>query len=315
MAIKVLITSRSFGKVSDEPGNVLKDASISYDFMEGEYDEERFVSMIGDYDALIIGAHMFTERAMKAAKKLKIVCKHGAGLDNLDLALCKQYGITVTNVPGTNSNAVADLAFGLMLDVSRRITESANSIKVGRWERFMGRDVFGKTLGLAGFGAIARNVAKRASGFSMKVLAYDPFVTQAPLGFEHVTLCSLDEVLKNCDILSVHVPLTKETKNLISDKEMKSMKRGSYIINTSRGGVVNEEALYDNVKSGQILGAGLDVTVGEPPTGSPLLTLENIVITSHIGMYSIEATNAVSLICAQNVARFFKGEDLVFKVV
>ncbi|MHB1314034.1 MAG: phosphoglycerate dehydrogenase [Christensenellales bacterium] len=315
MAIKVLITSRSFGKVSDEPAGELKKAGIAFDFLDGDYDEERFVAAIGAYDALIIGAHTFTARAMQAAKKLKIVCKHGAGLDNLDLDLCKKYGFTVTNVPGTNSNAVADLAFGLMLDISRRITESAISTKNGKWERFMGRDVFKKTLGLAGFGAIARNVARRAAGFSMKVLAYDPFVTEVPEGFLHVTLCSLQQVLENCDILSVHVPLTKETKDLIGDKEMKQMKRGSYIINTSRGGVVNEEALYHNVVSGQITGAGLDVTVGEPPAGSPLLTLDNVVITSHIGMYSIEATNAVSLICAQNVARYFSGGELMFRVV
>jgi D-3-phosphoglycerate dehydrogenase len=309
MSKKVLITSRSFGQVSDEPLNILKENGIEVDFQNESYDEEKFINIIGEYDALIIGAHKFSEKAMQKAKKLKIVCKHGAGLDNIDLELAKKYNLRVTNVPATNSNAVADLAFGLMLDVARKISFGANGVKNGVWGKIIGTDVCYKTLGLIGFGAIARNVAKRAAGFGMKVLAYDPFVSTLPEEFSHVKLVSFEEVIKQADFLSIHVPLNEKTRNLINREQMTMMKKGSFIINTSRGGIVNEADLYECLKIGHLAGAGLDVTEQEPPKGSPLLTLDNVTIVPHIGMYSKEAINAVSLVCAKNVVKVLNGEQ------
>jgi D-3-phosphoglycerate dehydrogenase len=315
MPKKVLITSRSFGQVSDEPLNILKENDIEVDFYNEVYHEENFIKIIEQYDALIIGAHEFSEKAMRRAKKLKIVCKHGAGLDNIDLELAKKYNLRVTNVPATNSNAVADLAFGLMLDVARKISFAASGVKNGVWGKIIGTDVCYKTLGLIGFGAIARNVAKRAAGFGMKVLAYDPFVTTLPEGFSHVKLVSFEEVVKQADFLSIHVPLSENTRNLIAGEQMAMMKKGSFIINTSRGGIVNEADLYQYLTNGHLAGAGLDVTEKEPPTGSPLLELDNVTIVPHIGMYSKEAINAVSTVCAKNVIKMFKGEPLDYIVV
>ncbi|KFO68842.1 hypothetical protein ER57_01255 [Smithella sp. SCADC] len=309
MSKRVLITSRSFGQVSEEPLNIFKENGIEVDFQNDEYNEEKFQSIIGNYDALIIGAHEFSPKAMEKAKKLKIICKHGAGLDNINLEAAKKYNIRVTNVPATNSNAVADLAFGLMLDVARKISFAASRVKDGLWERVIGTDVCYKTLGVIGFGAIAKNVAKRAGGFGMKVLAYDPYVTDLPDGFPHVSLVTFEDVIKQSDFISVHVPLNDATRNLIGREQMEMMKKGAFIINTSRGGIVNEEALYEYLKNGHLAGAGLDVTEKEPPTGSPLLTLDNVTVVPHIGMYSKEAINAVSVICARNVVKMLNNEQ------
>lgn len=309
MAKRVLITSRSFGQISDEPLSILKEQGIEVDFDNGKYDEEKFLGMIENYDALIIGAHEFSQKAFEKAKKLKIICKHGAGTDNIDIEAAKRYKICVTNVPAVNSDAVADLAFSLILDIARKVSFAAGEVKKGVWKNVIGTDVCYKTLGLIGFGAIARNVAKRACGFGMKVLAYDPFVSNVPEGFPHVSLVTFEEVIKQADFVSVHVPLNDKTRNLIGKEQMAMMKKGSYIVNTSRGGIVNEDALNEYLKNGHIAGAGLDVTEKEPPIGSPLLTLDNVTIVPHIGMYSKESITAVGLICAKNVVKMLNGQQ------
>lgn len=311
--MKVLITSRSFGEISREPYEILEKAGIRAVKLEGSYDREKFAKELSDSDALIIGAHKLEEEAVRNAPKLKIVCKHGAGLDNIDLDMAKRYGITVTNVPGTNSNAVADLAFGLMLSVARGITGAACAVKNGNWGKYIGTDVCGKRLGLVGFGAIARNVARRARGFRMEVWAYDPYVTELPEEFADVKLKSFEELLPACDFLSFHVPLTDATRGLLSAEGFAKMKPGSIVINTSRGGVVDEEALLAALQSGRIAGAGLDVLSVES-ADTPLAALDNVVITPHIGMYSKEAISAVSLICAENAAAALTGGELKFVV-
>lgn len=311
--MKVLITSRSFGEIDDRPYQLLAQAGIETEKLVGKYDSDRFADALADCEALIIGAHPLEERALRGATKLKIVCKHGAGLDNIDLAMAKRYGITVTNVPGTNSDAVADLALGLMLAVSRKISLAANAVKNGIWEKFIGSDVCGKRLGLVGFGAIARNVARRAQGFGMEIWAYDPYITEPPKAFANVKMKSFAELLPACDFLSFHVPLTDDTRGMLSADGFSKMKPGSIVINTSRGGVVEEEALLAALQSGKIAGAGLDVVAGESAE-TPLAALENVVITPHIGMYSKEAISAVGWICAQNVVAALTGGDLKFVV-
>ena len=317
MSKKVLITSRSFGKISDEPKKVLEDAGFEITFKGTDFDQDEFNRSIPEYDALVIGAHPFPEEVMEKCDHLQIICKHGAGLDNIPLEKAKECGIAVCNVPGTNSNAVADLAIGLMLAVTRNIVIANNRVRNGEWKPAIGVDVCFKTLGIFGFGAIAKNVARRANGFGMKVLAYDPYVKEVPEEFKSfVTLSSIDEIIKNADIISMHLPLTDETRDMIAAKEMAAMKEGAYIINTARGGIVNEHDLYEAVKSGHIAGAALDVSEQEPMAeDNPLRTLENVIITPHIGMYSKEAIGAVSLICAQNAAAKLEGKELQFRVV
>ena len=315
--MKVLITSRSFGKIGDSAKKILEDAGIEITNISANFDQAEFERIIPEFDALIIGAHDFSEADMERCPNLKIICKHGVGLDNIHVSKAKELGIAVCNAPGTNSNAVADLALGLMLSVCRKISHSAALVREGVWKSHIGEDVCGKTLGLLGFGAIAKGVARRARGFGMKILAYDPFVTQLPEEFEGwVELCDMEKVITSCDILSVHIPLTPETRNTISTAELAKMKQGSYVINTARGGIVDEMALYESLKSGHLNGAAMDVVESEPMTPDhPLLSLDNVVVTPHIAMYSKEAINAVSLICAENVVACLTGGQMINRVV
>ena len=310
MPKKVLITSRSFGKLSSEPMDILREAGFEAENMGLDFDPVRFEQVLPECDALIIGAHALEPELLDRCPRLKIICKHGVGLDNIPLEKARSLGIAVTNTPGTNSEAVADLAFGLMLDVSRSITRSAAHVRAGMGGQDVGVDVFGKTLGLMGFGRIAQAVARRATGFNMKVLAYDPYVSVAPAGLEYVALKDRDDVIRECDILSMHLPLTQQTQDFIGEREIALMKDGAILVNTARGGVVNEDALCAALKAGKLRGAGLDVTKREPtPKDDPLLQFENVVITNHIGMYSREAITAVSLLCAEAVRDLFAGKQ------
>ncbi len=312
---KVLITSRSFGQIDHEPVGILEKAGFELIRIDNGNDRQEFAEKVEGCDALIIGAHRFEQEDMQKAKKLKIICKHGAGLDNIPIEEATRLGISVTNVPGTNSDAVADLTMGLMLCLGRKIITSANQVQSGVWKPLVGVDVFGKTIGLLGFGAIAQNVAKRAKGFSMNVLAYDPYVTRVPEDLSNVKLCNMKEVLTLSDFVSLHLPLNESTRGLIGKAEMKTMKTGSYLINTSRGGIVDEEALRQEILAGQLAGAALDVLEHEDDMrNQPLLGLENVIVTSHIGMYSKEAINKVSLVCAQNVVSLFSGKPLQYEV-
>ncbi|MPW25415.1 hydroxyacid dehydrogenase [Alkalibaculum sp. M08DMB] len=307
---KVLITSRSFGKTSEKPIQILEEAGLDITLLGSDFSEEKFKEIIQDYDALIIGAHKFDVEDMKRCSKLKIICKHGAGLDNIYLDDAKELGIVVTNVPAMNSNAVADLAFGHILNISRGISISSEKVRNGEWKTYTGRDVYKKTLGLVGFGAIAKNVARRANGFDMKVLAYDPFLKEVPDEFkDYVTLVDFNTIVKDSDFISIHVPLTDETKDLFNKETILSMKEEAYLINTGRGGIINEMELYECMVAGHLSGAALDVVEVEPINAdNPLLKLENVVITPHMGMYSLEAISAVSIVCAENVAKMLKGE-------
>ena len=309
MVAKILVTSRSFGQVSDEPINLLKQNGFIIDFKKEEelYTEEEFAKIIGQYDAVIVGADPMTAKVIEAGRNLKIICKHGAGVDNIDCKKAKEMGILVTNVPATNSDAVADFTFGLIIDIARRISESVCKVKTGKWDRYIGVDIFKKTLGIVGYGAIGRRVARRAIGFDMKVLAYDPYVN-SDNNNNFVNFTDLDTLIRESDFISIHVPLNESTKHLIQDSKMRQMKQGAFIINAARGGIVDEEALYRNLLNGHLGGAALDVIEHEPLGNNPLVNLDNVIITSHIASYSKEAINAVSMTCTRNVVKFFKGE-------
>jgi len=310
MTYKVLVTSRSFGQVSEEPIKLLEQNNCSIDFKKesGLYGEEDFLKVIGEYDAVIVGADHMTAKVIEAGKKLKIICKHGAGVDNIDCEKAKEMGIPVTNVPATNSDAVADFAFGLILNIARKISANAFEVKRGKWNKDIGVDVCKKTLGIIGCGAIGRRVAKRGQGFDMRVLGYDPYVKESA-NLSNIELVDLETLIKESDFISIHVPLTPDTRNLISSKEMHQMKKGAFIINTARGGIVDENALYQFLTNGHLGGAALDVTEQEPiQSDSPLLKLDNVIITSHIASYSKESLNAVSMACAKNIIKIINNE-------
>ncbi len=314
--MKVLVTSRSFGKINDIPEKILKDAGFEIDYIGKNTESDDFNEIISNYDALIIGAHLFDEKIMEKCHKLKIICKHGVGFDNIPCNKAKELGITVCNTPGTNSNAVADFSIGLMLNLCRRITYASDQVKKGTWTFEIGEDLYNKTLGLIGFGAIAQNVAKRARGFDMRVITYDPFIKNIPDEYsQYVELESFDYIIQNSDFISLHVPLNEETKNSIAATELRKMKKGAYIINAARGGIVNELELYESIRIGHIAGAAIDCPISEPvEKDHPLLALNNVIITPHIGMASAEALNAVSIICAENIVSKFNDKEVKFEI-
>ncbi len=307
MPWKVLVTSRSFGKVSEEPVNILRENGFQIDFLT-EPKEEEVLNIVEEYDAIIVGNDKITRKILEKGKNLKIVCKHGVGVDNIDLESAKELRIRVTNVPSANSDAVADLAFGLILDLARRISTTSQRVKSGIWEPLIGVDVHHKTLGIIGFGAIGKRVAKRARGFDMNILAYDPYVNKLTDEFLFVKLVSLEDVLKNADFLTIHTPLTSQTKGLVGDKEIAMMKKGSFIINTAREGIVDESALYKYLKEGHLGGAGLDVIDKNSPVKDLLISLDNVIVLPHVGMYSKEAINSVSMVCAKNIVKMYRRE-------
>ncbi len=298
MTFKLLVTSRSFGTVGNEAVKLLQDAGIEIDYTNAQL----FASKIIDYDALIIGAHPFPANLMEKCTKLKIVCKHGAELDNIPVDKAAEMNITVANVPGVNTHRVSDLTFGLLLAIARQICYTDKLVHNGNWQTATGTDVYGKTLGLIGLGAIGKNVALRAKGFNMNVLAYDPFVSALSDNLSHVTLTGLDYVLQNSDYVSLHLPLNQHTDKLLNRQNLAKMKVGSYLINTAKGEVLDELALYELLKTNHLAGAALDVCTIEPiEKNNPLLALDNVIITPHIGVYSKEAIQEVSIACAQKV--------------
>jgi D-3-phosphoglycerate dehydrogenase len=317
MTYKVLIATRSFGSTSQKPWDVLAEAG--YELVRADMSqkmtEERLIELLADVDGAIVGVVPLTSRVLENAPKLKIVSAHGVGVDYIDLQAAARRGVIVANCPGANDQAVADLAIGLMVAVARRIPAVDGQVRQGQWGRHSGSELWNKTLGLIGLGRIGRGVAKRALGFDMKVLAYDPYVGQEQIRPLEVTLTSLDKVIAAADFLSVHAALTDETRNMIGADQLRAMKPSAYLINTSRGGLVDEAALYQALTEGQIAGAALDTFVDEPPLGSPLLQLDNVVLTPHIGAHTREAIERVGILAARNVVQALQTGKPVCRVV
>lgn len=300
---KVVITARSFGESSDEPFNILKenDCEILKVSTYKPLSAEELIPLVKDADALIVGNDKVTEKVINAGKKLKVISRYGVGYDNVDLNAAKKKGIVVTNTPNTNNNSVADLVIGFLLVLARNLLAVNRIVRSGEWKRIMGTEIYGKTLGIIGFGKIGKSVAKRAKGFEMEVLCYDVYPDLEFSKEYGITYCSLEELLKRSDIVTIHVPLTPETRGLIGERELGMMKPTAFLINTSRGGIVDERALYDTLSNKKIAGAALAVMEQEPPINSPLLQLDNVVITPHIGGYTGEAINNMGIVAAKNI--------------
>lgn len=316
MTYKVLVATRSFGSTSQAPWAVLKDAGVEWvqADMSREMSEDRLMDLLSDVDGAILGIFPVTQRSLAHASRLKVISVHGVGVDQIDLQTASRMGIVVANCPGANGQAVADLTIALMIAVARSIPEADQSIRMGGWGRFNGGELWEKTLGLIGLGYIGKAVARRASGFNMTVLVYDPYVELEGLSFTNAQKTSLEDLLGQSDFVSLHASLTPQTKNIIGREQLAFMKPTAYLVNTSRGGLVDEEALYQALLDKQIAGAALDVFACEPPTGSPLLALKNVVVTPHIGAHTREAIERVGVTAALNVVRVLQGEQPLHRV-
>jgi glyoxylate reductase len=247
-----------------------------------------------------------------AGSQLKIISSMSVGVDHIDIAAATARGIPVGNTPGVLTDATADMAFALLLSAARRVMEGEKYIRTGKWKTWhpqllLGADLVGSTLGIVGFGRIGQAVAKRAQGFDMRVIFYDP--TSHPVhGAQSV---DLDTLLHESDFVSLHVPLTPNTKRMVNADFLSKMKPNAILVNTARGGVVDQVALYDTLKSNQIFAAALDVTDPEPlPMDNPLLTLENCLIVPHLGSASKRTRDLMSLLAAENLIAGLKGERL-----
>lgn len=284
------------------------DARLRVDVATG-LDEAALTKRIADYDALIVRSKTkVTKSAVSAATRLKVIGRAGIGVDNIDVQAATERGIVVFNTPDANATTTAELTLAHLMSLSRHLPQADRSIRQNEWTpaRFMGTELAGKTIGVVGFGTIGRLVAMRCAGLKMRTLACDPFVTPEVMRQLGAEPTELHDILKSADYLTLHCPLNDKTRNLIDAGRLAAMKKGARIINCARGGLVDEAALVEALKSGQIAGAALDVYENEPPTGSPLLALENVVLSPHLGASTKEAQQAVSVRIAQDVIKFLE---------
>ena len=268
---------------------------------------EELKAVIPEYDAIAIrSATKLTEDVIAVANKLKVIGRAGIGVDNVDTQAATKKGIVVMNTPEGNTITTAEHAVSMLLSMARRIPQASMSTKSGKWEkkRFIGKEVFNKTLGIIGIGRIGRIVADRAKGLHMNVIAFDPFIRAEAVTQLGVEMVSLEELLQRADFITIHTPKTKETANLIDERAIEKMKPGAYIVNCARGGLVNEQALYDGIVSGKIAGAALDVYESEPPNDNPLLKLEQVICTPHLGASTEEAQVNVAVAVAQQITDY-----------
>ncbi|HZH03776.1 MAG TPA: phosphoglycerate dehydrogenase [Myxococcaceae bacterium] len=268
-------------------------------------------AIIGEYDGLAVrSATKVTAEILEAGKNLKVVGRAGVGVDNVDLEAANRRGVVVMNTPGGNTITVAELTVAMMLSVSRHIAQATASIKSGKWEKkkFQGRELFNKTLGVIGIGNIGSAVVERCLGMKMKVVAYDPFISAEAAKAMGCELLSLEDVYRRSDYLSVHVPLTEQTRNLINKDAFAKMKKGAFLVNCARGGIVDEAALHDALASGHLGGAAFDVFASEPVSPDhPLLKLDNFICTPHLGASTEEAQSNVALALAEQMVDFFSN--------
>jgi D-3-phosphoglycerate dehydrogenase len=272
--------------------------------------EAELIEIVPEYDALMVRSQTkITRPVLEAASKLQIVGRAGVGVDNIDVPAATERGVIVVNSPAGNTVAVAELTLGMMLSLVRRLPPAHASMKAGDWKRsaFMGSEIYGKTLGVIGTGKIGTEVIKRAQSFGMKVMGYDPFLTSARAAQLNIEAAEIDDILAKADFVTLHTPLTKETKHLINAERLATMKPTSIIINCSRGGIIDEAALYDALKNGKLGGAGLDVFEQEPPSNTPLRELDNVILTPHLGASTEEAQVEVALDVARQIVDVLGG--------
>lgn len=308
--IKILVSDA----LSEEGLKVLKESKELVVDVKTDLKPDALKEIIKDYDGLVVrSATKVTKDIIEAAKKLKVIGRAGVGLDNVDLEAATQKGIIVMNTPGGNTISTAEHTFSMILALSRNIPQANSSTKKGEWKRskFMGVELYGKALGVVGFGRIGSEVAKRALSFGMKILAYDPFLSAEVAESIGVEIAELKKVLQESDYITVHTPLTDETRHMISDEEFSLMKKGVRIINCARGGIIDEPALVKALNEGKVAGAAMDVFESEPLSAdNALLKFDNVIITPHLGASTEEAQVNVAIEVAQIVRDALLGRGI-----
>jgi len=312
--MKVLVTDKS----AEEALQVFKDANheLNYD----EMDNDTLLKEISNYDALMVRSRTkVTKEIVEAGAKgnLKVIGRAGIGVDNIDIETAGKHGIKVVNSPSGSTKSVAELAIAHMLSISRYVPKADSTMKKGEWikKQLKGTELHGKTLGLIGSGLIAQHVSKIANCIGMKVLVYSPHCTDEKASRMGATRKDLESLLREADFISLHIPHTKDSHYLLNEKTFGFMKNGAYLINASRGGVVEEKALYKVLNEGKLAGAAVDVFEQEPPSkDNNLLKLDNIILSPHLGANTKEAQIKAGTVCADQINKVLKGEEPDFWV-
>lgn len=316
MKKKILITARTFGKHAKEPLGMFSPSA--YELVWNPHGrpptEEEYKVLLQGVSGLIVGGEKVTASAIGAGSELRVISVHGVGVDNIDLKTASERGVLVCNAPGANTNAVAELALGLMLASARHIPFADRQVKSGQWGQCLGSELAGKVLGIVGLGRIGQSLARKAKALDMRVLAFDIFPEQDFLKREGIESLSLEELLGRSDFITLNCPLTPQTENLIDEPRLRKMKKTAHLINVSRGRVVDEAALKRALEEGWIAGAATDVYSAEPPVDSPLLALEGLVTTMHMGAHTHEALAQMGQVAAQNVLDALEGRRPKFLV-
>lgn len=300
--MKILVSD----SISQKGIEILKKTGLEVDVRAGMKPDE-LKACIGEYHGLVVRSDTkVTAEIIEAAKNLKVIGRAGSGLDNVDKAAATKKGIVVMNTPGGNTVTTAEHAIALMFAMARQIPQATASLKAGKWEkkRFMGVELYNKTLGIIGIGNIGKEVAKRTLALGMNVIGYDPYLSEESAGEIGIKKVGLPEIFKNSDFITIHTPMTAETRNLVNKDTINAMKEGVRLINCARGGIINEADLAEGLKSSKVAGAALDVFEKEPPGENPLLALDNVVCTPHLGASTEDAQENVAIAIAEQIADY-----------
>ena len=313
---KVLVTARSFGSADGEAVKLLEENNCNVIKLSAESGpiSEQLKQELPGSAAVIAGLENYDRELLAEATNLKVISRYGVGYDKIDLGAAAEGNIVVTVTPGANGDSVADMAVALILSAARNISFMDQCIKNKAQQRPIGVELWGKTLGVIGAGRIGQGVARRCKGFNMRILCYDTYQVESFRSECNAEYTDFETILKEADFITIHAPLNDETENMFGAEQFRKMKHRSVIVNTARGGIIDEAALYEALKSGEIGAAGLDATLEEPPYASMLLTLPNCTLTPHAGAATYEASSKMSLLAAQNVIDVLKTGSCQFAV-
>jgi D-3-phosphoglycerate dehydrogenase / 2-oxoglutarate reductase len=314
---RVLISPTTLAGVQASFVDVLKAEGFELVFHghKSQLDEAKIIEALKGIDATLAGSEPYNERVFAASPQLKVVARVGVGYDAVDLAAATRHGVVVATTPNTNQGAVAEHTFAMMLALTKNLVSQHVGTREGRWPRGSNIPIRWRTMGIAGLGRIGKAMATRAKAFEMKVIAHDPFPDTAWAAANDVKLVSLEELFRESDFLTLHMPALPETTKMVNAKMLALMKPTAYLINTSRGAVIDEADLYEALKAKRIAGAGLDVFAQEPPGNSPLLTLDNVVLTPHAAGVDLQSRDDMARSAADAIISLSRGEWPTEKVV
>jgi len=314
---RLLVTPTSYGKNDSRLKTELEAqvGEVIYNPTGKPLTSADVAKLLPGIDGYIAGLDGIDANAIKTADRLKVIARYGVGVDNVDLRAAREKGIVITNTPGANSVSVAELALGLMLALARQIPEAVEAVHQGKWPRSAGLSLEGKTIGILGLGAIGKQLARRLAGFDCRVLAFDPCADAAFARDNHVELVKMDAAIEQSDFISLHLPLSTETRCLVNDAFLNKVKKGSFLINTSRGEVIDEDALLRALQTGHLKGVALDAFTTEPPDPkNPLLALPQVIATPHLGAQTDGATSNMGWLAMKDCLAVLRNEEPVFRV-